>query len=157
MELVKTNNFKKRSVFYDGKFYYKVWHFNDISWLQNHVSLLKEYAPNLVVDYYSDKNSMTLVMNKIIGRPANTYAHTTEFIDFIYNACIKNINETGPYKHGDWVLSNMIVDKDNNVQFIDWDNINVFGHNGAIKKLHFDLESAFGENFKRYLDDTASI
>lgn len=157
MDLIKENKFKKRAVFFDGKKYYKTWYFNDVRWLIEHISFLNKYAPGLVHDYTSTDNSMTLIMNEVKGTPANTFDHTDKFIDKIYKACVKNIEETAPWVHGDWVLSNIIITDTDEVKFIDWDNINLYPKDAAIEKLHMDLESAFGEKFKRYLNDTSSI
>lgn len=157
MVLIKENKFKKRAVFYDGKFYYKTWYFKDLTWLKEHVRLLEIYVPEIVDSYSFTDDTMTLKMHEIEGTVASTFEHTQEFFNKIYTACISSMEQTAPYMHGDWVLSNMIITNDGTVKFIDWDNLNVFPKSGAMMKLHMDLESAFGEKFKRFLDDTASV
>jgi RIO-like serine/threonine protein kinase len=78
--------------------------------------------------------------------PANTFPHTKEFIDKIYNFCINNINTTSPYAHGDWVLSNILID-DDDIHIIDWDNVGIYSPTEILEKLHSDLKSAFGDKF----------
>ena len=156
MILIKENKEKKRAVFYDGQFYYKIWNFVDTNWFNNHVNLLEKYSPDLVADFFISENSMTLKMHEIKGKLGNEFAPTLEFIDMIYKACIRNMNLTSPYMHGDWVLSNMIID-DNKVKFIDWDNLRIMSEDDAIAKLHSDLKSAFVNDFERYLNDSAGV
>lgn len=157
MLLIKETKSKFREVWYDGEYYYKTWKFVDKRWLEAHVKLLDICAEDLVADYTFQENSMTLKMNKIEGTLANTYKHTQEFFNMIYSACLKDLDRTSPYAHGDWVLSNMIITKDNEVKFIDWDNVNLFPRKGAIMKIHMDLKSAFDNNFERFLNDSTSI
>lgn len=157
MILIKENKSKKRAVFYDGEFYYKTWYFKDLNWFNEYIRLLKIYSPEILNDTWYTDNTMTLKMNEIKGYPANTVEHSAEFFNKIYMACISNMNKTEPYMHGDWVLSNMIITTDGEVKFIDWDNIDIFPKDKALLKLHSDLESAFGENFKRFLNDSSSI
>jgi RIO-like serine/threonine protein kinase len=157
MDLIKENKFKKRAVFFDGQNYYKTWYFKDLLWLEHHVELLKIYAPEIYNDYSYTENTMTLKMNVIKGTLANTFKHDQDFFNKIYTACIENINTTAPYAHGDWVLSNIVITPDDKVKFIDWDNINAFPREGAIIKLHLDLESAFGDKFKDFLNDATGI
>lgn len=156
MILIKENKEKKRAVFYDGQFYYKVWHYVDAGWFNEHIELLKKYSPELIADYSIDKDSMTLKMNKVKGKPGYEFEPTLKFIDMIYKACIKNMIYTSPYMHGDWVLSNMIID-DDKVKFIDWDNLRIMNEADAMAKLHSDLKSAFVNDFERYLNDSASV
>lgn len=156
MILIKENREKKRSVFYDGKYYYKVWYYIDNLWFTNHIELLKKYAPNLIVSSFISDTSMTLKMNKVKGKLANEFEPNLKFIDLIYNSCIKNMQDTKPYMHGDWVLSNMIIDN-NKVTFIDWDNLQIIDETSAMLKLHSDLKSAFVNDFEGYLNDRSSI
>jgi RIO-like serine/threonine protein kinase len=157
MDLIKETTSKFREVWHDGEYYYKTWNFVDRAWLEAHVKLLDIYAEGLVVDYLFKENSMTIKMNTIEGTLASTFEHTQEFFDMIYSACIKDLDRTAPYAHGDWVLSNMIITPKENVVFIDWDNINLFPKKGAIMKMHLDLKSAFGDKFERFLNDPASV
>ncbi len=85
---------------------------------------------------------------------ANTFEHTDKFIDNIYKFCIGQIEDTLPFVHGDWVLSNIVIN-DNNITMIDWDNVGIYPKVEAYDKLYSDLYSQFGERFKKY--DTTSI
>ena len=157
MVLIKENKAMFRSVHFDGEFYYKSWNFVDPDWLAAHVKLLNQYAPGLVNSYLYSNDCMTIKMNIVEGKLASTFEHTQEFFNKIYSACIKDLKKTSPYAHGDWVLSNMIITPDDKVVFIDWDNINLFPRKGAMIKMHLDLQSAFGDKFERFLNDTTSI
>jgi hypothetical protein len=157
MVLIKETKSKFREVWYDGEYYYKKWNFVDISWLEVHVSLLDKYAKGLVAGYNFKNDSMTIKMNPVEGTLASKFDHTQDFFNKIYFACIKDLDRTSPYAHGDWALSNMIITPKDEVIFIDWDNINLFPRKGAMIKMHLDLKSAFGDNFERYLNDTTSV
>jgi len=151
MKLVKENKVKKRAVFYDGTYYYKTWYFYDAKWFDQHIKLLNLYIPEILNDWILKSNSMTIVMNEIKGTLANTFIHDQAFFNKIYTACLQNIKETRPYAHGDWVLSNIIINKNDEIKFIDWDNINLFQEIAISKKMEFDLKSAFGENYNNYV------
>ena len=153
MELVKENKAKGRKVYFCGDRYRKVWE-NKIDWIYTHVKILNRVMPGFVIDYGND-----YIDYKVIeGITANTVKHTDEFINKIYNFCLENIKATKPWVHGDWVLSNIIIQPDNTMLMIDWDNIGIYREEEYLNKLHTDLISAFGEdNFKRAINDSASI
>jgi RIO-like serine/threonine protein kinase len=153
MELVKENKAKGRKVYFCGDRYRKVWE-NKIDWIYTHVKILNRVMPGFVIDYGND-----YIDYKVIeGVTANTVEHTDKFINKIYNFCLENIKATKPWVHGDWVLSNIIIQSDDTMVMIDWDNIGIYREEEYLNKLHTDLISAFGEdNFKRAINDSASI
>ena len=153
MELVKENKAKGRKVYFCGDRYRKVWE-NKIDWIYTHVKILNRVMPGFVIDYGND-----YIDYKVIeGVTANTVEHTDKFINKIYNFCLENIKATKPWIHGDWVLSNIIIQSDDTMVMIDWDNIGIYREEEYLNKLHTDLISAFGEdNFKRAINDSASI
>ena len=153
MELVKENKAKGRKVYFCGDRYRKVWE-NKIDWIYTHVKILNRVMPGFVIDYGND-----YIDYKVIeGVTANTVEHTDKFINKIYNFCLENIKATKPWVHGDWVLSNIIIQPDDTMIMIDWDNIGIYREEEYLNKLHTDLISAFGEeNFKRAINDSASI
>ena len=108
MELIKLNTEKHRSVFFNGTHYIKKWDDVNTSWIINHVALLNVIFPNYVYDY--GKNWISY--NIIPGILANKFPHTPEFVNLIYNFCLKQIEFTKPLYHGDWALSNIIIDND---------------------------------------------
>ena len=60
--------------------------------------------------------------------------------------------------HGDWVLSNIVIQPDGNMIMIDWDNLGLYREEEYMDKLHSDLISAFGEEkFKKAINDSPSI
>jgi RIO-like serine/threonine protein kinase len=153
MELVKENKAKGRKVYFCGDRYRKVWE-NKIDWIYTHVKILNRVMPGFVIDFGND-----YIDYKVIeGVTANTVEHTDKFINKIYNFCLENIKATKPWVHGDWVLSNIIIQSDDTMVMIDWDNIGIYREEEYLNKLHTDLISAFGEdNFKRAINDSASI
>lgn len=152
MELIKHNEQKKRSVYKIDGDYKKIWHFKDISWLDNHIGLLDMFAPGLVKMHGWTEDKMWILMNNVSGIPASNFEQTEEFVKKIYNFCLKNIEDTAPYAHGDWVLSNIIVNGDE-LKLVDWDNLNIYPKKQIKKKLIQDMEKAFGSKF----NDATSI
>jgi RIO-like serine/threonine protein kinase len=147
MLLIKENKQKKRQTWKLDDSYKKIWLFNDLNWLETHVSIVNKVFPNYIREYGSNNDSMWLILNIIPGVLANQFEHTPEFIEKIYNFCLFNIQSTAPYVHGDWVLSNMIVNNDK-ITMCDWDNVNIYPKKEILNKLHHDLKSAFGSKFK---------
>ena len=85
--------------------------------------------------------------NVIPGVPASTFEHTPEFVERIHKFCLENIKQTLPYAHGDWSLSNILIDGDN-IRMCDWDNVGEYHPNEVLEKLEFDLRNAFGDLYK---------
>ena len=143
MELIRTNQEKERSVFFDKDHYVKAWGNITPKWIGEHVQLLKEIVPGYVKSYGGNWISFNIVP----GIPASEFEHTPEFVDRIYNFCLENIKQTAPYVHGDWALSNMIIDGDN-IRMVDWDNLGIYPEDEVYAKLHEDMKSAFGDLFQ---------
>jgi len=154
MDLIKKNIEKGRIVYYDKGYYIKSWTTRTPEWIKEHVDLLNKIVPDYVFDYGDNWISY----RTIEGTLANTFEHTDEFIQKIYDFCIESIKHTYPYVHGDWVLSNIIVKDDGSLMLIDWDNIGIYPKDEYMSKLHRDLISAFGEErFKGIINDTTGI
>ena len=143
------NKQKGRSVFYNNDHYVKVW--DDISptWIEEHVQLLKNVVPGYVIDYGSN----WIAFKEIAGIPANLFDHSAEFVQRIRKFCLENIKKTYPYAHGDWTLSNMIINRDV-ITMIDWDNIGIYTEREVHAKMNSDLKSAFGDLYIFNTDDT---
>jgi hypothetical protein len=142
MMLVRQNTEKGRSVFFDGTHYIKIWKEITPGWIPQHVGLLNEILPGYVADYGDNWISY----NAIPGVLANTFPHTPEFIEKIKNFCLENIKQTAPYVHGDWTLSNILIDGES-IRMCDWDNIGKYPMIDVYKKMNSDLKSAFGEKY----------
>jgi len=117
---------------------------------------VKKFVPNYVYNYGENELGVWLDMYPIKGTPANTIPHTKEFVEKIYKFCLGNLDQTYPYAHGDWVLSNMFI-VDEEIKLCDWDNLGIYPKQEVIEKLHSDLRSAFGDLFDEVLHDTASV
>lgn len=142
MELVRMNKEKGRSVFYNNDHYVKVWNHDKITpkWIIEHVQLLKTLVPGYVIDHGEN----WIAFKEIDGIPANLFDHSAEFVQRIQQFCLENIKQTYPYAHGDWTLSNMIVDHDK-IIMIDWDNVGIYPEEEVYNKMNLDLKSAFGD------------
>lgn len=150
MELVKDNPEKKRRVYKLSNCYRKEWDYYDEHWLNHFVSYIKDVKPDYLLRWGHTGTSMWIEVALIEGTPANTFAHTPEFVEQIVKFCKDNYKQTFPYAHGDWVLSNIIIS--DSIQLCDWDNIGIYPENEVWEKMRKDLKSAFGDKF-----DPASI
>ena len=149
MELIRENKTKHRATFFCGDRYRKEWYNVSPVWISYHVQLLNKVVPGYVLDFGNN-----WIEYKIIpGVPANTFKHTPEFIDQIYKFCINNIKEISPYAHGDWSLSNIIIDG-NTLAMCDWDNLGEYDSADVLQKLNSDLTNAFGAAFQQYIQQS---
>jgi RIO-like serine/threonine protein kinase len=145
MKLIRENKEKQRATFFCGDRYRKEWYSRPPEWISSHVKMLNEHVPNYVL-----ASGNNWIEYKIVpGTLASEFKHTPEFIDRIYRFCLENIKQTMPYTHGDWSLSNMIIDGDN-ITLIDWDNIGFYHPDDVFEKLNEDLTNAFGTAFQQY-------
>jgi len=150
MVLVKTNIEKKRRVFKLSNCYRKEWDYYDQHWLSHFVDYINKANPNYLLRWGHTETSMWIEVSSIDGTPANMFDHTPEFVERIVNFCKENYRQTFPYAHGDWVLSNIIIN--DSIQLCDWDNIGIYPEHKVWKKMKKDLKSAFGDKF-----DSSSI
>lgn len=147
MILLKENKIKQRQVWKLDNCIQKRWYSRNIDWLEDHISILDNIFPNYVISYGKDINFVYANFEILPGTVANVIPHTEDFVLQIYDFCIENIKSTYPYAHGDWVLSNMIVNDKNVIKMCDWDNIGIYSKEEILNKLHSDLSSAFGTIF----------
>lgn len=148
MKLIKSNRDKHRVVYLlESGIYRKYWFDKTFAWIESHATLLTELVPGYVNNWGENELGVWLDTNPLPGVPASTLEHTDTFIRSIYNFCLDSISKTAPYVHGDWVLSNIIVDGDN-MQLCDWDNLGIYPQDQIQTKLVNDLTSAFGKKFK---------
>lgn len=143
MELIRANKEKQRSVYFDGTYYIKSWSNITPMWIKNHVDLLREHVPGFVADYGGNWISYNIVP----GVPASEFPHTPEFVNRIHSFCLDQIKSTQPWYHGDWSLSNILIDG-NDIRMVDWDNLGQYPEEEVYAKLHEDMKSAFGELFQ---------
>lgn len=146
MVLIKENIVKKRSVYKGDTFIRKYWHDQNEQWIDSHIKILEQLIPGYVLSSGKDDTGCYINFKILPGKCANEFEHTDAFVKKIYEFCLKNIEETKPYAHGDWVLSNMFIDG-NTVQMCDWDNVGMYSKTEIIEKIKKDLLSAFGERF----------
>lgn len=152
MELIKKNTEKHRAVYIGEGHYHKVWHGAPEGWTSKHAQLLEKFMPGYVIQYGPNWIDFEILE----GTPASEMDHTDEFIKRVYKFCLDSIEYTAPYVHGDWTLSNIIVNGDK-MQLCDWDNIGIYDKEEVMKKLDSDLESAFGERYRKVIYDTAVV
>jgi RIO-like serine/threonine protein kinase len=152
MELVRENKEKQRAMYFCGDRYKKIWYNKESKWVIEHVETLKKVLPDYVLDYGENWIDFKIIP----GTPANTMEHTDDFIKRIYNFCLDNILTTLPYAHGDWTLSNIIINGDS-ISMVDWDNIGRYQLDEIFKKLDSDLESAFGKRYRQVIYDPTIV
>ena len=154
MELIRENKEKQRAMYFCGDRYRKVWGNISPEWIYRHVKLLDRVVPGYVLGYGIDYIEYKIVE----GTTANRSEHTDEFVKQVYKFCLENIRSTKPWVHGDWTLSNIVIQPDGNMIMIDWDNLGMYREEAYMNKLHSDLISAFGEEkFRKAINDTTSI
>jgi len=143
MDLIKQNTEKKRAVYLkDSDTIRKFWYDKDSVWMQQHAEILNKVQPG----YVKFVGENYIDFTRYLGQPASKLKHTPEFCDEVCKFCVNQINSTLPYAHGDWVLSNIIVDGDV-MHMVDWDNVGIYDKETIHTKLKADLQSAFGELF----------
>jgi RIO-like serine/threonine protein kinase len=147
MKLIKENKNKQRAIYKMSDRIRKIWYAKDYHWVIEHFNLLQKINPGYVLLNGRTSDYVFIDYKVIKGVTASTLPHTDKFIKKIYDFCLNNIETTQPYAHGDWVLSNIIVDQDQ-LTLCDWDNVGIYDKQEAIKKMHSDLKSAFGEKIK---------
>jgi RIO-like serine/threonine protein kinase len=142
MILIKENIKKKRKVYKIKNFYRKVWLYHDLKKLESHVNDLECVIPNYVISYDHDETTMWIDLKEINGVPANTLPITNTLKERIIDFCLDNIENTYPYSHGDWVLSNILIN-DNDIHLVDWDNLSIRSKKESLNKLIKDLTHSF--------------
>ena len=151
MKLIRANIEKQRAVFLlRNGLYRKYWYDRSPAWLNDHIVDLKKYVPGYVNSSGCDLESVWIDFNPLPGKLASTFEHTPEFVERIHKFCLENITHTLPYTHGDWALSNMLVDGDT-IRMCDWDNLGIRKLDAVLVKLTDDLTDAFGIKFQQYV------
>jgi len=152
MELIKENKEKNRATYRkDQHTIRKVWYDKSLEWVDNHGYTVDKVKPNYVIKIGAEDDHAWIDFIYVEGIPASEYPHTPQFVKLITEFCVDSIRKTSPYAHGDWVLSNIIIN-DKNIELIDWDNVGIYPVEQIYEKLRSDLKSAFGDKF-----DTSSI
>jgi RIO-like serine/threonine protein kinase len=151
MRLIKFTEERKREVWLLDDRYRKIWRYVKSDLLKRHVDLLNLVFPGYILNNGIDENSMWVDYKIIEGVSANAIELTDENIERIYRFCINNLESTAPFYHGDWQLSNMIVNGDD-ITLIDWDNINTDTRDDMMIKMHFDLRESIGQRFDKFID-----
>ena len=146
MKLIKENTEWGRKVFELEDRFRKEWTVIDRERLEEHIIILDEVMEGWVIDWGVDDEKMFIEYHKVPGTPASEFVQTPQFIKKIYDFCKFTINETSPYAHYDWVLSNIMIDGDK-MYMVDWDNVGLYNEEQIMTKLHSDLTSAFGDKF----------
>lgn len=157
MTLLKHDPIKHRSVYLTHRYVKKYWHSRDIEWVLNHMKILDNIMPNYVKGFGQDNNGVYILFDRLEGVSASSFEHSTEFMRKVYHYCLELNASTKPYYHGDWVLSNMLIDSMGTIRMCDWDNVGLHSEEEVSEKLYSDLISAFGDKFKEIYNDTASI
>lgn len=151
MKLIKSTLPRKREVWLLNDRYRKIWRYSKIDLLERHVTLVNLAFPNYILDHGYDSESMWVDYKIIDGCRADMLSINDDLIKTIYQFCLEHIMKTAPFYHGDWNLSNIIMDGDN-ITMVDWDDINTDSQDQMLIKMHFDLRSSIGPRFDKFID-----
>ena len=94
MKLMKENFEKKRKVYKLEDRYRKVWEGVNVEMQEEHIAILNEVMEGWVIDYGVTKDTTWIDYHIVPGTPANTFAHTPQFVQRIYDFCIDSIQQT---------------------------------------------------------------
>lgn len=150
MKLLRIQSEKQRSVYQLEDRIRKYWHISKLEWASTHFELLNDTIPGYTLGIGHNNDSVWIDYKIISGVPASTLPHSLEFMEKIYQFCLANIEETKPYAHGDWSLSNMLID-DDVINMCDWDNLGIYPADEVYKKLNQDLLDSFGSSFLKLI------
>jgi hypothetical protein len=142
MVLVKENIRKNRSTYLLDNGCYRKYLDRDINWFIEHKQILDKLMPG----YVNSIGEGFIDLNPKIGTPCNKLEPTEYNIKRIYQYCIKQIQSSLPYIHGDWAPSN-IIETNTGFVMIDWDNVGIYSLNEAYDKLNEDMIEAYGDLF----------
>ena len=155
MELIKENLEKQRAVYRkDEDTVRKIWYNRPFEWLDEHCWMLDQVNPGYAKKIGWEEDHVWMDMRFIEGRLASTFPHTTDFVYKIMDYVNKQYQTTMPYAHGDWVLSNIIINGDI-IEMIDWDNLGKHPKFFVKRKIKSDLKSAFGGLYDEVLRSMA--
>ena len=151
MELIKSNLEKQRAVYkVDKTTIRKYWYNRTYEWANEHVGILNKVNPGYVKMLGGEAESPWIEFNLIEGVNAQGFEHSFDWIKTVHNFCHTHYKQTAPYAHGDWVLSNIIVN-DNKLYLVDWDNVAIAEPEDIYAKIYSDLKSAFGDAYDEML------
>ena len=176
MKCVRSRDVKygKRSVYYNDvtKSYIK-YHdyctgFNDIKkreWYKEHCRLMDKYYPGFILSRSCSGNRIILEYKEIEGNRicGDEDWEPTEPIDWsyrrihkLYRWILSEVDKTWPYTHGDWALTNILVQSNGEFKMVDFDtfsNTSLPTMDHVINQIHTDLIKGFGKRkFTRYLN-----
>ena len=126
--IVSDNEVRKRKVLKLSDRYRKIWYGENpeerlgTKNLDEHIRLLKRYAPDFVLDYGISEKEMFIDFKIRPGKQLRHFEFTENLRIKVRNYCIDNLLRTWPYAHRDWTPTNIIIDNDS-IHLVDWDNI----------------------------------
>ena len=151
MELIKSNLEKQRAVYkIDATTIRKQWFNKTYEWANDHAGILNKLNPGYVKMLGGEAGAPWIEFKLIEGQTAQVFEHTQEWIRTVHNFCHEHYKQTSPYAHGDWVLSNIIVNN-NKLYLVDWDNVGIGEPEDVYAKIYSDLKSAFGDAYDEML------
>ncbi len=126
--------------------YRRVWMAELETRLVKHVYIMNQIRPGYILDYGVRPEGIFLEVKLVPGVPAQDLKLTDDFRQRILEFCLDNIRSTQPYAHGDWHLSNILVNG-SDMDIVDWDTVGTYSSREVHAKLTKDLQSYFGQDF----------
>lgn len=150
MMLVKKNEKKGREVYKINNLYLKKYYLKDERWLKSHVNKLTKVVPDYLLDYGVEPEYVWIKVKELSGKPAGEFDRTDEFVKLIVEFCQNNYRETYPYAHGDWAISNILIDGDK-IHMCDWDGLSIYPEEWVYQKMYNSLLKPFGHRIDDYM------
>lgn len=148
MDLLKRNMEKKREVYTTENSVFKYWYNRDSNWMREHSQILDRIYPGYLLDCGFTAHYCWAEYKKLPGKTAHEVEHTDALIHDLITFCLNQNKELAPYSHGDWVLSNILVDGDD-FYICDWDVAGLYDTSYILSKIYNDLYNTLGSRIDK--------
>lgn len=148
MDLIKSNEYKRREVFNNNEHIIKYWYNRDQQWVRAHTTTIERVYPGYILDWGAESHYCWAKFKHLPGKTAHEFEHTDKFIKNLILYCLEQNKDIAPYSHGDWVLSNILYDG-SDFYICDWDNIGLYDESFVLDKMYSDLYATLGERLSR--------
>ena len=142
---------KIRQVYKGNNCYIKERLWGDYYWYNKHIKIVNTVNPGYYINTMYSHSRMTFVIKEVPGVNAKTLGINPKFVKNLVNFVHSNIEETGPFGHGDWALENIMVNG-NDMQMIDWDTCDVMSKEEKLNRAYQKLSRDYNRKGLRSFD-----